>query len=199
VLRPGAASILALAAMAPAAAQAPRPLFDVNISTSIASDRVVSPDEQRLLIELWVRHVTDRGAKTYESEDLALLERMRDAEKLGAFDLLRDKLGGLGRYAVEHRVGSERVLWLTKEGFNRYVFLKSQTALKYFEKRGTPAKFIFQIRTMEGKRIFDPTGTLTPQGEALYNQILRRRVVQWHGANGDLMSNGRLPPPAAPH
>ena len=62
---------------------------------------------------------------------------------VGAFAVIREHVGHLRGFVVIRREKGVRQPLLTKAGFLEYIFLKSQLARKFFEKRGTDAKFVF--------------------------------------------------------
>lgn len=148
-----------------------------------------TPEERHeILREMWKRRLLSPKLDRWTEADRELMEKMRFAEKAGAFDLLR-AAGPLAGLAVEDRIDGKKELFLTKRGFYRYQFLKSQKARKYFEDQGTDAKFIFLLRDTKGKRIFDPRGQLTPAGEALFDDILRGKFAQWRDSAGRTVGN----------
>jgi hypothetical protein len=170
----------------------------VPVAGTDASTRAVSPEDQTLLTELWKRRVVAPGVDRWTPEELRL-ERMREAEALGAVDTIRERTGTLLGYAVRHGSAyADSSLWLTRRGFDKYLFLVSQSARKYFETRGVEAKFVFQVRTTEGRRVFDPQGILTSSGIELYHKILRGGTVRWKDGAGRVMTNARPGPSSAP-
>lgn len=146
---------------------------------------------------MWERGVIVRGERQWEPEDMRLLERMREAEQLKAFDLLRERAGTLRGLAVNRKLDDgRRALWLTRAGYERYRYLKSQQARRYFEQKGTDAKWVFKVRDMDGKKLFEATGMLSEAGDALYTRILLGLPADWLDANGEPRSSGRPKRPA---
>ena len=169
-------------------------------STAAAAARepvAVDPAKQQTLVEMWERGVIDKGTHEWEPEDLRLLDKMHEAERLRAFDVLRDKAGTLRGFAVHAPGSAHQTLWLTKAGYNQYFFLKSQQARKFFEQKGTDAKWVFGVRDAKGKKIFDVSGMLTKNGDDLFTRILLGLPAEWRTPDGQTRSNVR-PKRAAP-
>lgn len=165
---------------------------DVAQSTSSPTSASLNPDDPEVAEELKIRRVLEPGVERGSPEDAALLVRIREAQTMGALDLLREHVVTLRGYAVRYKSGgAQRRLWLTKAGFQKYQFLKSQLARKYFEDRGTDAKFAFQLRDLNGKRLFDGKGNLTRAGDALYNRIRQGLPCKWRNPNGEEVGNTR--------
>ena len=131
-----------------------------------------SPDPA-LIAEMRLRRVIGAGQAEWNSEEYTLLLRVREAQSLGAFSLLREKLATLKGFAARSRSGGEERLYVTVEGYRRWRFLKSQGARAYFESRGVAARDAFALRDMAGKPVFDDLGQLT-QGDELYNRVQRK-------------------------
>lgn len=191
-------AVLCLWPAAPAAAQPKDPApYDLPIPLpSTRTARKVQPpadpEKADLLEEMTARGIIEKGGEGWEPEDRRLLDKVREAEKLRAFDLLREKAGTLRGYAVNRKLpDGSRVLWLTKRGYQQYFFLKSQQARRYFEVKGTDAKWVFRVRSTEGKKLFDVSGMLTPAGDELYTRILLGLASEWLGGDGQPRSNRR--------
>ncbi|MBI5244189.1 MAG: hypothetical protein HY922_11025 [Elusimicrobia bacterium] len=145
------------------------------------------------------RRIAAIDQEDYTADDTTLLLRVREAQALGAFSLLREKLATLKGFATETRGpdGSQDV-WLTLEGYRRYLFLKSQTARYYFETHGTEAKSVFRLKDLRGKLLFDPRGMLTQEGDAIYNQVQRGLPTWWRHPDGKVGGATRPPPELLP-
>ncbi|MEK7656195.1 MAG: hypothetical protein AAB412_00415 [Elusimicrobiota bacterium] len=164
-----------------------------------------SPDPA-LIAEMRLRRVIGAGQAEWNSEEYTLLLRVREAQSLGAFSLLREKLATLKGFAARSRSGGEERLYLTVEGYRRWRFLKSQGARAYFESRGVAARDAFALRDMAGKPVFDDLGQLTQEGDELYNRVQRKLPALWKLEDGALGGNVRPPraalkpaaPPSAP-
>lgn len=198
--------LVAGAARVPCRAQAPLPqsgdargavTYDAGaLSTAVpVAPKFVDPDRQNILAQMWKRRIISPKTDIWSVQDFALLRRIQRAESMDAFRLLREELGSLRGYAVEHEASAKRKkLWLLKVGFERYFFLKSQRARRYFENIGPDAKWVFQIRTLEGTRLFDGRGLLTEAGEELYDRILLGDKVEWQAPSGEVKGNFRPEP-----
>lgn len=134
------------------------------------------------------RHVLPATADVWKPTDEILLARMRQAESSGAFDLLKKNIGTLNGFVIWHRVGATRSQMLTKAGYDKYLYFRSQQARAYFEEQDTPPRIVFQIKNMQGEDLFDSAGLLTSAGEELYNRALRGERVRW-AASGQVMDN----------
>lgn len=154
----------------------------------------ISAERQRTLIEMRDRRIVPSGANDWNDQDSSLLDHIHRAETSGAIEMLRQKAGSLQGYAVPHRFGNYRGLWLTKAGYERYASIRAQGAIRYFEDQGTPFKFIFQLKNVEAKSLFDDKGLLTPAGDELYNQILAGKTVRWMDYSGQVTDNAPLTP-----
>jgi hypothetical protein len=156
-------------------------------------------DQAALLGEMVHRRIVSAGSSAWSPEQYAQLMRLREAEALGAFDLLRSKLGTLRTFAAEVRTGSQiKTLYLNTEGYQRFTFLLSQEARAYFESKGAEARFIFRLKTLGGKKIFDTAGILTQEGLEVYLRVKRRLPVFWKYPDGTVMGNVRPPKTGTP-
>jgi hypothetical protein len=156
--------------------------------------------ENPTIAEMRQRHIVPQDAVRWTPDQYAGLLRMREAEAMGAFDLLRDKLGTLRGYAAESpRRQGYRSLWLTEEGYDKFIFLLSQDALAYFQSRGAEVKFVFKLKGVNGKRLFDGgTGLLTQDGVELYNRVRRKLPAFWRYPDGTVNGNVRPPKELGP-
>ncbi len=118
---------------------------------------------------------------------------MREAEALGAFKLLRGKLGTLRGMAVERKAKGYKNLWLTEHGYQNFIFYRSQDARMYFETKQAEAKYVFKTRSIRGKRLFMDNGILTQEGIEVYNRIERKLPVFWRYPSGYLTGTVRPP------
>jgi hypothetical protein len=170
---------------------------------ALSAEETVS-DRQEVISEMRLRRILGPDQSAYTAEETALLARVRQAQSMGAFSLLRAKLGTLRGYAAEARSASsgERDTWLTVEGYRKYIFLRSQDARDYFESHGVPTREVFRLRTEEYKDVFDGQGLLTPEGDALYGRIRSNQPAAWRLLDGRLGGNIRpklvVAAPAAP-
>lgn len=161
--------------------------------------RAIESERQNTLAEMWQRKVLPPEADRWSPEDMALLLRVRAAEAAGAIDLIKSRLRTLKGYSVVYKpAGSgESRLRLTKVGYDRYLFLRSQEALQYFEAKGVDAKWAFSLRDTDNRRLFEPSGLLTEAGEAVYDRVLAGLETHWKTSSGETLGN-RPPRPAPP-
>jgi hypothetical protein len=168
---------------------------------SYAEQRSEQSERQNVLSEMWQRRLLPADVLQWNAEDMALLQRLRRAEASGALNVLRRRFMGLKGLAVEYRpVGAQSSGWrLTKEGYQRYIFVRSQDALQYFDTKEIGAKDAFKLTDLDGNKLFDSTGLLTDAGEALYDRILAGLEAFWKNPAGVISGNRRPPkPPPAP-
>jgi len=150
--------------------------------------------ETGALIEMRRRRVLPPGQARPTPENDALLLRVREAQAMGAFDVLNARFGTLKGFSVEHvDSNGSRDLWLTLPGYEMFLFVKSQNARVYFEGRGSEVKRVFGLRNLAGALLFDGGGKLTQAGHELYNRIQRRLPAYWRDADGRI--NGNIRPP----
>lgn len=164
-------------------------------------------DKRVLLTELWQRRIISSETDRYAPEDLALLERLRDAERAGAVAELRRTYAGnikglVASYKIPSVTGgrSTEGLRLTREGFDKWLFLRSQKALEYFQSKDVDAKWAFSLTDLSGKKLFEQTGLLTPAGDALYSRVALGLSAEWRLPDGTVAGNRphRPEPPAPP-
>lgn len=149
---------------------------------------------KRLLTEMIKRRIISKDSASWNKSQEGVLRRMRIAEKRGALEMLSSRLGTLRGFAIEHQTKDGYTeLWLTVPGYKKYHFLLSQEALDFFEKKGAEARFVFRIRTMKKKRIFDSLGLLTEEGTELYHRIKRNEAVFWKFPDGTVTGTVRPP------
>lgn len=154
------------------------------------------PAPDSALNELKARGVIAKDALTWTAEEAAVLKRLRRAESLGALGFLRDRTGTLDGSAVQLETGQGyKRLLLTVKGHENWLFIQSQEARVFFEKRGSEAKFVFQITDMDKVRLFTDDGLLTDRGMEVYFAARRRKPVFWYDTYG--RPAGTVRPPAA--
>ncbi len=146
---------------------------------------------EKIVSEMWARRIIDAEVSRFSPEDMELLLRMRRAESAGALRLLRRRFKGLRGLAVIHKPeGAERTYYrLTREGFDRYLSIKTQAALRYFEKKGVDAKYVFALKDLKGRALFDEGGNLTEWGDILYSRAAANKPAFWETPWGDVMGN----------
>ncbi|MDE2237428.1 MAG: hypothetical protein KGK30_06030, partial [Elusimicrobia bacterium] len=91
----------------------------------LAQTAPAQAQREALLAELWQRRILSPESRRWTQEDLALLERVRAAERRGAISVLqRRTVGPLGVMAVQYKApgSDEAELRLTREGYQRWYF-----------------------------------------------------------------------------
>ncbi len=139
------------------------------------------------------RRLIDEKDNDWNPAQYTELLRLREAEALGAFELLRVKLGTLRGLAAEQKVDGYKKLRLTSAGYRRFIFYLSQDARTYFESKGAEAKYVFETRSVQGKRLFTKKGILTQRGIEAYNRIQRKLPVFWKYPDGRVTGTVRPP------
>ena len=189
-----ACALLALAAGV-CLAQAPEHQAPVeNLAASKSVD--TQARTEATLQEMWQRRILSTESRQWSSEDLDLLQRMREAERYGAVTLLRKRVGDVSGLTFGARTSPSAppVLKLTREGYERWVTLRSQEAIDYFEQKGVETKWIFFLVDLDGHRLFDGGGRLTPRGEYVYDLASVNMPVWWRvPQTGEVF--GTRPPP----
>jgi len=148
----------------------------------------------KLLLEMRKRRIIGKDAAGWTSEQYTLLMRTREAQALGAFRLLEKRFGTLRGFAVEHQTEpGYRALWLTADGYKKFVFLMTQDARDYFESKGAEARWVFEIRSLHGKPLFNLDGILTQEGIELYNRVRRNLPAYWRYPDKRVTGNFRPP------
>lgn len=165
-------------------------LWAADISSYTVTRTLTGPD-QVIVAELRQRRLLSPEATRWEAEDMNLLLRLRKAEDAGALALLKRNLASLKGLAVAYKApgSSAQRLRLTKEGYERYLFYKSQEAVQYFESRDIEAKWIFLLKDLDGRPLFNDQGLLTPEGDSLVIRALAGKPVQWKNSAGEIMSS----------
>jgi hypothetical protein len=168
-----------------------KPLSELGAAPTSASAK-----EQNLIAELWQRRILSPDSNRWTKDDEQLLERLRSAENAGAIQLLRRTYGGLKGWAVSYRKFDEKKakLRLTKEGFEKYLFLRSQQAVKYFDKKEIGAKQIFALRDIEGRTLFTSNGLLTEAGQTLFDRIASGVDARWKDESGQVYGSKPVRP-----
>lgn len=138
------------------------------------------------------RLIIAADAKVFAPADEVLLIRMKRAEVLGAREFLRRKYKTLKGFAVESSTAA--VPELSRAGFERYLFVKSQDAIRYFEGKGVDPKWAFHLKDLDGRRLFEPDGLLTEDGDVLFSSALSGKEVFWRNPTGQVQGSRRRPP-----
>lgn len=196
-MRPSRSSLALAAALGLVWAGARAYVWSENASSTAPAPAPASaaldPERQAVLNEMRLRRVVAKDRREWGPEDYTLLLRIREAQAMGAFTLLRSKLGTLQGFALERDRTPGRIptLWLNREGYEKYVFLRSQDARAYFERKRAEAKFVFELKDLRGRLLFDRDGLLTEAGNSIYNRVQRGMPAFWRFPNGRVTGNVR--------
>ena len=168
-------------------------------------------DQRRATLnDMWQRDILGTDMNQWSPQDMALLLRMRQAEAAGALGLLRRHfLSWKGLVLRDRPPGSNSTrLRLTRLGFDKYLDLKSQEALRYFERKEIETKWAYWLTDLAGRSLFDRgTGLLTEAGDDLYSRTLANQPTFWKLRTGEVRGNRPVPmelrpkappPPPAP-
>jgi hypothetical protein len=137
----------------------------------------------------------------WSPEDMALLLRIRQAEASGALGLLRRHfLSSKGLVLRDHPAGKNSTrLRLTRLGYDKYISIKSQEALQYFEAKDVATKWAYWLTDIDGRPLFDRgSGLLTEAGDELYSRALDNRATFWKLRTGEVRGNRPVPPELRP-
>jgi hypothetical protein len=163
-----------------------------NLAQSSARD-----ERRETLRDMWQRGILGSDMNQWSPEDLALLLRMRQAEAAGAWGLLRRHFLSLeGLVLRDHTVGGNLAQpRLTRLGYEKYIGIKSQEALRYFEAKEVEVKWAYWLTDLDGRPLFDRVnGLLTEAGEALYARALANQPTFWRLRSGEVRGNRPVPP-----
>jgi hypothetical protein len=153
-------------------------------------------DRRAILAEMWHRGLVSAERNSWSPQEMALLERMRQAEVRGAVGLLRRHVTvWRGLVVRDQSAGSMQVhVRLTRRGFDQYLRLKSQEALDYFASKEIETKWAYGLTDQKGRALFDQEkGLLTDAGDELYSRVLLNQPVFWRTRDGSVMGNRPLP------
>lgn len=149
---------------------------------------------QQLLEEMRQRRLIDPEAVSWSPADMKFLLRIRWAEEAGGLAIIKLNFKGRRGLTVKHKPagGKKTVLRLTREGFDRYLLLKTRRALHYFEKKGVDAKWVFSLTDIKKRKLFDESGHLTDWGDVLYTRASLGKPVFWMTPWGEVGGNRPL-------
>lgn len=128
--------------------------------------------DEQVLAELKARFAVDDKKASALPEDLALFKDIRAAETGGGIDYLRAKAPTMRGLSVEREEKDGTRVLMTGLGYKTYVSLATRDAVRFFEKEGVGMREIFQLRDESGAALFDKTGRLTREGEALWRKAV---------------------------
>lgn len=147
-----------------------------------------------MLDEMWSRRILSPDQPAWAPSDAQLLGQIRMAEA-DALAYLKKKFGGTRPWTAVRRGAEPARRLLTKEGYEKYLFHLTQDAIEYFEAKGAGAKWALKLTDLDGRRLFDGDGRLTPAGVAVYTRAKLKLEVFWKSPNGETFGTRR--PPAA--
>lgn len=147
-------------------------------------------DRAAVLEEMWARRVLPPDQSAWAPADAELLGRIRSSEA-EALSYLKKRFGTTRDWTAPRKGPGARLL--TKGGYERYVFLLSQDAIEFFEKKGAGAKWALKLTDWDGKRLFDGDGRLTPAGVTVYTRARLKLEVYWKAPNGETFGTRRPP------
>ncbi len=147
-------------------------------------------DRTAILEEMWSRRILSPDQTSWAPADAETLGRIR-ATEAEALAYLKKRFGTTRDWTAPRKTPGARLL--TKAGHERYVFLLSQDAIDFFEKKGAGAKWALKLTDWDGKRLFDGDGRLTPAGVTVYNRARLKLEVYWKAPNGDTFGTRRPP------
>lgn len=129
-----------------------------------------------MLAEMKERKAVNSTRMRLSEEEIFMFHSMRKAEKMGAVDFLKSRVRSLSGYVIEKKEKKGPILQvsllLTLSGFQAYQNYLTQAAIRVFELNDVNAKHVFGLRDRSGKPLFDSSGKLTPEGEAVYLETL---------------------------
>jgi hypothetical protein len=161
--------------------------------------RAALDERGTVLAEMWQRGILSPDANQWGPEDMALLQRIRQAEAAGALALLRQRLLSLKAFTVREKspgLAPPRIR-LNRRGFDKYLMIRTQDALQYFEAKGVETKWAYGLTDLQGRSLFDRgSGMLSEAGEELYARVRQNAPVFWKTRAGDVMGN--RPPAGIP-
>jgi len=167
---------------------------------SLSSAAGAHDERHETLAEMWQRGILATDMNAWSPQDLALLQRMRQAEAAGAPGFLRRHLPSWQGLVLRDRTAGAARLRLTRLGFEKYLGIKSQEALQYFETKDIATKWAYWLTDIESRPLFDrDTGLLTAAGDALYSQARANQPVFWRLRTGAIQGNRPVPPQLQPH
>ncbi len=153
---------------------------------------LVAEDRAAVLEEMWERRILSPDQPAWAPADAQLLGRIRMAEA-DALAYLKKKFGGNRPWTAARRGKEPARRLLTKEGYDKYLFHLTQDAILYFEDKGAGAKWALKLTDLEGKRLFDGDGRLTPAGITVYTRAKLKLEVYWKAPNGETFGTRRPP------
>lgn len=177
------------AGAAPAGAAAAGP-HDAPVAS--LAGRADADQRGAVLAEMWQRGVLSPDMNQWSPADMALLQRIRRAEASGALDILRRRFLSLRALTVREKapgLAPPRIR-LNRRGFDKYLMVRTQDVLQYFESKGVETKWAYGITDLQGRAWFDRgSGMLTEVGDEFYARAQQNLPVFWKTRAGEVMGN----------
>ena len=145
-----------------------------------------------ILAEMCLRGILNPDMNHWSPEDMALLLRIRTAEAAGALNLLRQRFLSLKALTVREKspgLAPPRIR-LHRRGFEKYLMVRTQDALQYFEAKGVETKWAYGLTDLQGRALFDRgSGLLTDAGDELWVRARQNLPVFWKTRAGEVLGN----------
>lgn len=157
-------------------------------------DEAPPADERRATLEeMWQRGLLPPDQSSWAPADMELLARIRRVES-DAMTYLKRRFGGYRAWVVRAKGGGAAVQFrLTKEGYDKYWGLLTQDAIAFFESKGAEASWVFKLKSLDEKPLFDPLGKLTEEGSRVHRRAVLNLEVFWKGPAGQMFGTRRPP------
>ncbi len=148
----------------------------------IARKRLINlePDyltDEEMLAALKQRYAVAPDATELTEADRTLFTQIHLAEQRRGIDYLKNKYTRVPKdyiVTINKDTSFEREM-LTLEGYKALQKSIGQDAIAVFQKAGVPIKDVFDLRDMQGAKIFTPESTLTESGYYVYTEALQNR------------------------
>ncbi len=157
-------------------------------------DEAPPRDERRATLEeMWQRGLLPPDQSAWAPTDMELLERIRRVES-DAMTFLKRRFGTYQAFVYKAKSGSAYApARLTKDGYEKYWGLLTQDAILYFESKGADAKWVFKLKSLDDKALFDPAGRLTDEGARIHRRAVLNLEVFWQAPDGRVFGTRRPP------
>ena len=126
----------------------------------------------QILEELKIRRLVEGKKLVLQPEDIKLFKAVRAAEISGGVEYVRGKVNSAKGLLLERKTPVGIKVLLTDAGYKAYVFHATRDAVSFFERQKIGLREIFKLRDGKGEPIFDPAGSLTPEGAEAWRKAL---------------------------
>lgn len=168
-----------------------------KVQKDLIGEPLPADERKATLDEMWQRRLLAPDQSSWAPSDYELLQKIRRAEG-DALTYLKRRFGSVRDWSVMVKApGAPPQPRLTKEGYEKFVFLYGQDAIGYFETKGAEAKWVFKLRDMDGRLLFEPGGRITEEGMKVYRRAQLNLEVFWTGGDGRIFGT-RKPPTKTP-